>query len=241
MNESLRQLYALHLIDERLNRIRQGLAALDAPPPIALQLQRIEAELGKQEAALRKARADLQDVELQLRTLEEKREADRRKLYGGKVVATRELQALEHEIETLGTAIGAHEERVLEAMERVEPLQAAVDKLREYQKTARERLAALRQTQEEERRRLTADLAQAEPLREPAAREVDPALLRLYDHIRRDKGHPGLAVIQGGSCGNCHTAVPSLVMRKLREEDTILRCDHCTRIYYLPSGESGPA
>ena len=97
----------------------------------------------------------------------------------------------------------------------------------------------MRKTQEAERKRLRADLAQAEPLRPPAASAVDPSLLRRYDHIWRDKGHPGLAVVSGGSCGHCHTSVPGLVMRRLREGTDILQCDNCTRIYYLPPTESG--
>ena len=41
------------------------------PPPLALQLQQIETELGKQEVALRKVKAESQDAELQLRSLKE--------------------------------------------------------------------------------------------------------------------------------------------------------------------------
>ena len=233
MNELLQPLYALHLLDDRIHHARQGIAALDAPPPLAAQQQRIRAELAKQEPALRKARGDLLDAELQLRSLEERREGDRKKLYGGKIVGTRELQALEHEIETLGASIGACEERVLAAMEKVEPLQAAVEKLHHYDKTAEEKLAALRQSQEKDRKRLLADIARDEPLRAEAVKTVDPALLRTYETIRQKRGHPGLAVIEGNACGSCHTSIPTMVLRELREGKKIIQCDNCTRIYYM--------
>jgi predicted nucleic acid-binding Zn-ribbon protein len=170
--------------------------------------------------------------------LEERKKNDHQKLYSGKIVGTRELQALEHEIETLGASISAGEDRVLEAMEKVEPLQAAVDKLRGYKKTAEEQLAALRAKQEVERKRFQADLAQAEPLRAPAAQAVDPSLLRSYEGIRRERKHPGLSVIHANACGHCHTSIPAFVMRRLQEGNEIIQCDNCTRIYYLPAVES---
>jgi uncharacterized protein len=234
MNEHLRDLYELHLVDDRIHHAQQGLAALDVPHPLVQQHQRIVAELGKQEAALAKSKAELQDFELRLRSMESKREADRTKLYGGKIVGTRELQALEQEIHSLDGLIDAGEGKVLEAMEKVEPIQAAVDKLRSYKKSAEEKLAALNSSHEIDRKRFLADLNQSQSLRAQAVENVDPALLKQYDQIRRIKGHPGIAVVQGGACGCCHTSIPTMVMRKLLEGQSIIQCDNCLRIYYLP-------
>lgn len=235
MNPLLDKLYALHLVDDRIHRAQQGLAALEGPPPVAAQLQKINAELAKYEAHLHKIQADLKDAELQLRTLEGKREADKQKLYGGKIVGTRELQALEREIEGLGATIATGEERVLAAMERVEPVQANVNKLKEYKKAAEAKLEADSRTRETERKKFQADMAAAQPLREPAAREVDPELLSSYERVRTRRGHPGLAVVQHASCGQCHNSIPSMVMRKLMEGE-VVTCDTCSRIYYLPPG-----
>jgi predicted nucleic acid-binding Zn-ribbon protein len=233
MNEQLDRLYRLHVVDEHIHRAQQGLKALEEPPPLEAQLQKVKAELARQETLLHKAQADLKDLELQLKSVEGKREQDRQKLYGGKIVGTKELQALEREIESLEHSIGDAEGRVLEAMDKVEPIQANVNKLKEYQSAAEAKLAALGEEREKARRKLQADLITAQPMREPSAREVDPALLTDYEKIRARRGHPGLAVIEGGSCGFCHTSIPSMVMRELRDGD-VLHCDTCSRIYYLP-------
>lgn len=233
MNEQLQRLYALHLVDERIYQARQGLAALEQPHPVAQQLQKILTELQRQETLLHKAQTELRGAELDLKSLEEKRAQDNKKLYGGTLVGTRELQALEREIEGLGRSISAGESRVLEAMERIEPVQANVNKLKEYQKAAEAKLAQVTREREQQKKKLQADHAAAEPLREPAAREADPALLREYERIRARRGHPGLAVVANGSCGQCHTSVPTLVMRDLID-GKVIQCDTCSRIYYLP-------
>lgn len=233
MNESLQRLHALHLIDERIHQARQGLAALEQPHPVEQQIQKIDTERAKQESMLQKTQLSLKDAELQLKSLEQRREQDTQKLYGGKIVGTRELQALEREIEGVGQSIAAGEEKVLAVMERLESVQASVNKLRDYQKAGEAKLAAVQKEREQDRKRLQADLTAAQTLREPAAREVEPGLLSDYERIRARKGHPGLAVIEGGSCGVCHNSIPSMVMRELYE-GKVLHCDTCSRIYYLP-------
>ncbi len=232
MNSSLDALYLLHLVDDRIHRACAGLKALDQPPPLAVQLHRITEELARQEAAQLRARAAQQEAELELKTLEARRDADTKKLYGGQIVATRELQALEHEIAHIGGLISAAEEKVLEAMEAVDPIHSAVEKLRGYRKAAEAKLAATQVEREGERRRLQADLAQAEPLRPPAAAHVDPALLHSYDQIRARRGHPGLALVVNATCGQCHTSVPSLVLSRVRKGE-IVQCDTCNRLYHL--------
>jgi predicted nucleic acid-binding Zn-ribbon protein len=227
-------LYQLYLLDDRLDRARKDLAALDAPLPVAAQLDKILSELSKQEAALRKCNADLKDAEMKLRSLEEKREQDKKRLYGGKVIGTRELQALEREIENLGRSIGEGEDRVLEAMNRVEPFKANVEKLQQYKKAAEEKLAAQKATQEETRKRLKADVAQTEPLRAQAVHAVEPELLQRYEQIRSRYSRPGLSVVRNASCGQCHNAVPSMVMRQLQDRQTVIQCDSCFCIFYLP-------
>jgi predicted nucleic acid-binding Zn-ribbon protein len=234
MNEDLLPLHQLFLMDDRLDRARKELAALDEPLPVAIQRDKIVTELGKYEAALKKATVALREAESDLKALEAKREEDKKKLYGGKIVATRELQALEREIEKLGQSISAGEDRVLEAMSKIEPLQASADKLAQYKKAAEAKLAGLLATQEEKRKRLRADIAQSEPMREIAHQKVEPALLRQYEQIRNRLKRPGLSVISGGACGICHTSVPSMVIRRLQESDDIIQCDTCNCIYFLP-------
>ncbi|MBW3625055.1 MAG: hypothetical protein KY468_16780 [Armatimonadetes bacterium] len=237
MNEAMQKLHDLHRIDERIHRVQKNLAALEEPPPLTAQLKKVIAELERQEAMLQKAQVNLREAELNLKSLEAKREQDRQKLYSGKMVGTRELQALEREIENLGNAVSAAEERVLEAMEQIEPLQANVGKLKEYQANGEAKLDSLQREREQARKKLQADLAEARPLRDPAAQAVEPGLLNTYEKIRARLGHPGLSVVTGGACGFCHTSLPSFVMREL-QEGKVLQCDSCSRIYYLPEAES---
>ena len=234
MDERFGKLYELHMVDDRFHAAQRAMAALDQPPPVAEQHQRIVAELARQEPLLARLRDALQSEEAELKALEKKQKADTKKLYGGEIVATRELQGLQHELETLAVAISAHEEKVLAWMEKVDPVQAGVETLKQYQAAAERKLAEHHKSCLSERRRLRADLAAAEPLRAPAAAAVEEELLKLYELIRRQKGHPGMAVVRDGGCGQCHTSVPGMVMRRLREGSEAVQCDNCSRIYYLP-------
>jgi predicted nucleic acid-binding Zn-ribbon protein len=206
--------------------VRAELAALAADDATAVPA-RARAEAARDEAAQRQAQ-----LEAEL-TATEQRSADHsRRLYGGEVSASRELQAMAADIESLNRRASDLQDAVLEVLDEREPLDAAVATL-DAERAGRvaRRAVALEELARAEVE-LEAEMAELDDRRAVAAEGVTPELLAMYDRIRRQLGGIGAAPLVGNHCGGCHLVLPATELDRLKYQsaDDVVTCDNCGRI-----------
>lgn len=173
-----------------------------------------------------------QALEDELASTEERSRSVSARLYGGEVSASRDLQAMAADIESLKVRASGLEDRVLMVLEEREPLDASV-------MAADEELAALAE------RRRVADAAMAEAggavaaelerlleERRSAVSGVPADLLADYERIRARSGGIGAARLIGSRCDGCHLTMPSMELDRIRHAppDAVVHCDECGRI-----------
>jgi uncharacterized protein len=228
-------LVALQDLDTAIGRHRHQRAHLPERAELA--------EIDQQAAGLRSAAAEIMPVrdrmaerqaelEGDLAATEERAAAVSRRLYGGEVRASRELQALAADIDGLEARASALEDQVLELMEEREPLDTRLGNLSSE-------LAAL----EQRRRGLAAALATSEAAvdqqlgdldrrREAAARVVPADLAATYDRLRARLGGVAVARLVGNHCDGCHLTLPAAELDRIRHlpDGEVVTCDQCGRI-----------
>jgi predicted nucleic acid-binding Zn-ribbon protein len=201
------------------------------------------AAIDQEAARLRSAAAEVTEVrdpmverqaalEADLGATEERAAAVSRRLYGGEVSASRELQALAADIDGLKARASELEDQVLEVMEEREPLDTRLNDLSTE-------LAGL----EQRRQGLAADLAVSEAAvdeqlgdlgrqREAAVRAVPPELVATYDRLRGRLGGVAVARLVGGHCDGCHLTLPAAELDRIRHlpDSEVVTCDQCGRI-----------
>jgi predicted nucleic acid-binding Zn-ribbon protein len=144
----------------------------------------------------------------------------------------KDLQALQHEVETLASRQAALEDIQLEVMERLEQatadrdraqaeitgLDAQIEQVAGRRETA---LAALAQEQDAEQRE-----------RENSAAGLGADLLALYERIREAGGGIGAARLSQRRCEGCRLELSTTDLGVFRAaaEDAVLRCEECGRI-----------
>ncbi|MGH9057342.1 MAG: zinc ribbon domain-containing protein [Acidimicrobiales bacterium] len=205
---------------------RATLAEMDKRAAI-LEATLEEATSVRDEVACRQVAAE-QD----LAATEQRRAAVSRRLYSGEVSASRELQAMSADVESLGARVSSLEDRILEILEEREPLDARVGEL----EAEKDKLAA-------ERQEAVASLGSGEEAidvileglasqRAEAAALVPPALLSDYEGIRARLGGVGAARLVGSRCDGCHLTLPATEMDRIRHlpEGELVTCDQCGRI-----------
>jgi uncharacterized protein len=232
---ALGALLVLQDLDTSLDQHRRRRASLQPRAELAaLDLRLADAARRR---ALIVARRDVfatrqEILERDLGTTEARRAEISRRLYGGTISATRELQAMAAEVESLTSRASGLEDQVLEVMEEQEPLDAevaTVDREKDHLLAARAevegRLSAAEAAIDAEVEVITGQLADA-------VSEVPADLLALYQQLRERLGGVGAARLVGASCGGCHLALPATEVDRLRRQapDAILFCDHCGRI-----------
>ena len=180
---------------------RAELAAVDRQLG-ALELRTKEVRLQRDELGDRQAA-----LEQQIEASRTRREALEKRLFSGQVVASRELQAMNEEVKHLARHISELEDREIEVMEALEPL----DRELQAGEATRARSTTTpsgcgRPSPPPRRRSMPSSPRRTRPAPPPPRRVRDDLLAR-YEQLRSKLGGTGAARLVGGSCSGCHLAL----------------------------------
>lgn len=230
LRAELAKLHALQQIDYQLYQREQALKGLDSGETRKAEAIALLKRHDTATAALQKATASQQDLELAVKSLETKRATVHHKLYSGRVTNPKELGDLQKDEEMIDAQIGQQEERLLEAMDVTEAAKKTADALAAALSVAKKRWQDIMAKTKAETARLTHEIAALQPLRAERAAVVDRTLLRRYDEIRSRREGVGMAVTGNDSCPACHIKLTTQVINRLRAAEELTLCDNCGRI-----------
>nr|WP_246304318.1 C4-type zinc ribbon domain-containing protein [Nocardioides thalensis] len=184
-------------------------------------------------AAQEKADADVEQVKA-------RRQRDQQRIDSGAIANPKDIERMQHEMETLERRISVLEDEELEVMEQLEEAQGLLRRLQEEMHATDERLAELTGARDVQAGEVKAELALVETRRAPIVAELPDDLLALYEKLRASKGGVGAAALRARQCGGCMlTLDPSEIARiKGLGDDEVVRCEECQRILVRTS-ESG--
>ncbi len=237
------KLLDLQAVDAEVDQLRHRLARL----PQEAEIVELTRSRGRTLGQLR----DQQIVVDDLTTAQEKADADveqvkaRRKrdqdrMDAGQISNPKDLERMQHEMETLERRISVLEDEELEVMEQLEEAQAQLRRLQEEMHGTEERLAALTEARDQQAGEVTAELTVVATRRDPLVAELPADLLALYEKLRTAKGGIGAAALRARQCGGCMISLdPSELARiKTLATDEVVRCEECQRIL-VRTTESG--
>jgi predicted nucleic acid-binding Zn-ribbon protein len=230
MNQALNALYQLQEVDSALALANKRLNALDkgAAEQAATESSRALHERTEQER--HDTARDLHDSELELKTLEAHKATFEKKLNSGKVTNWKELQDLQSEIDALGRQRSNLDERILTLMDQLETRRAAEVQTAAALRAAEEALAGKQAQYKADGRKWALRIQQLTAEREELAKPVAPGLMARYESIRKSKGGVGIAKLVGNDCSACHTSLPSGVVTRVENTESIETCENCGRM-----------
>jgi len=169
--------------------------------------------------------AELSDVERRLGDLD-------RRMRSGAVTASRELQAMAEQVESLKRRRSTLEDADLEVMEQVEPVEAEVVAFQDRWATLDREASELRGAVADLEAGVNRELAAVVAARQEAADAVAPELLKTYERLRQRLGGVGAAPLVGASCGGCHLTLSAGELDRIRHAppDEVITCEQCGRI-----------
>ncbi|MGI8757274.1 MAG: zinc ribbon domain-containing protein [Acidimicrobiales bacterium] len=221
--------------DTRLDQLHH----LQATLPERAARDQIRSDLEATVDALAVETATLEDLARAQKRLDDevaslgaKRAGFHDRLYGGSVTNPRELQDLQDEIEALGRRIRALEDREIEIMEQVEPVEARLGVLSATRTDQELALGAAETALTVAEAELVVAIDTEGAGRATAAGLVSDDLLATYDKLRAGLGGVAVARLVGNQCGGCHltlSAMESARLRKLGVEE-MASCEECGRI-----------
>lgn len=229
---TISDLYALQETDSALDQARAGLEAADERLADTSEVDEARAEFADREADWRRAELAEREVELELEALREKIQPLEERLYGGSVRNPKELDDLQHDVESLKRRQSGIEDRALEAMAVTEEAQGALDAARARLRETETARAGENDRLAEERERLLAEIARLEVRREPQAGALDAASLRLYEALRSTRHGRAVVRVERGLCQGCRISLPTHVLTRARSGGSLVQCPSCERVLY---------
>ncbi len=193
-----------------------------------------------------RAQTDVTDLDREQRRMEAdvdqvrlRSDRDQQRMRAGAVPA-KELESLQHEVQTLARRQSDLEDAVLELMERREDADARAARLGgevDRVRSERDAAAAARDAAFAE---IDAELATQAARREATAATIPADLLTLYEKVRATAGGVGAAALRKRRCEGCHLELAGTELRAARTAppDAVLRCENCRRIL-VRTPESG--
>ena len=169
-----------------------------------------------------------------------RRDRDRSRLDQGLVTNPRDLERMQHEMESLERRITTLEDEELEVMARLEDAQRSLADLTHQLGDADDRRIKLEKARDARYAEIDAELTQLATQRGPVADSVPADLLALYDRLRAAKNGVGAAALRARQCGGCMLSLDNAEVGKIRAaaDDEVLRCEECQRIL-VRTDESG--
>jgi len=146
--------------------------------------------------------------------------------------AAKELQAIQHELDSLAQRQSVLEDAELEVMERLEAAQSRVAEL----EADEERVSAELAEATGRRDRLVAELddeaGREQQARVNAAAGLSAELLALYEKVREQSGGIGAARLYQRRCEGCRLELNTTDINRIRAaaDDAVIRCEECRRI-----------
>lgn len=213
-------------LDDKTKRARQVEDALATDP----QLDAARAANDAAQKRFASLRAQLNDRELEAKTLEAKIAEIEARLYGGRVTNPKELDSVEKDLQMHKRQRNALDDKVLGLMDEVEQAQQqaaqAAHALAQAQVTRANDLERLAR----ERDALSARLAALDEARAQTRAALAAESLRTYDRLRQTKAGRAVAPIKRDACSACGVAVPSGLLQRVREGTEMVLCSGCGRI-----------
>lgn len=235
------RLLELQALDTTLAQLTHRLNSL----PEQTDIDRMEREAPELEADVVRARTEVSDLEREVAKAEaavqlvrDRAARDQQRLEAG-TGSAKDLQGLQHELESLARRQGVLEDEELEVMERVEQAQRTESAAATAQEEHAARLAELRGIREEKAAAITAERDEVAAGREAITADLSGELLALYERLRTQTGQ-GAAPLQQRRCGGCRLELNAVDLGRIRgaAEDEVLRCEECGRIL-VRTAESG--
>ena len=203
------------------------------------ELEAVRARMAELDSSTRDSRAQRKELTERQAVLEEQIERSRarraeieKRMFAGSVTASRELQAMDEEVRHLVRHISELEDREIEVMEEIEPLDGVLQAADVEQDALENRALVLTRTIIESEVSIDAELEAEQVARDGAAASVPEGLLARYETLRRKLGGTGAARLVGSSCSGCHLVLPSMEVERIRRAppDEIVTCEQCGRI-----------
>lgn len=237
MGQAIRNLLALQEVDLRVISLNDEKSKLlDSINEKRSELERRRREFDEREAQRKQLKLGMKKLDGELAEASEHiRKLESQQIH---VKTNQEYKALNKEIYEAKARKLRIEDTLLQKMELQEQEKFGIKEGSEQLNAHAAQLERENTETEEKLGEIDRGLVALQGKRSEVASGTEDSLLKLYDRIFKSK-NPVIVPVVNRTCQGCHLAVPAGVESVLRRHQSqIVTCENCSRILYVPEGES---
>ena len=232
MSISLRHLYRLQQVDLTVAEVLEQLERLKKEVlPEENQYASLERQLNEYNNQKEKTRKQQRIDELELASLQAEKKKIETQLYGGKTTNPKELSQWQRDLEILNSKINIREEKVLEALIKIEELDKEIKPYSEMLKDIQSKLSNAKVEKENELNRIKSIIDECKEKRNKILPNIDEDIFPVYERLLKKKGGIAVTKIQNDICGGCFVHLPEGVVKRVQNRE-LQHCPQCGRILY---------
>ncbi|MGB3829463.1 MAG: C4-type zinc ribbon domain-containing protein [Ornithinimicrobium sp.] len=205
---------------------------------LSVELESAQSEVVRTATAHEDVQRELRKADADVQLVRDRVTRDQARLDVG-VGSAKDLQGIQHELQSLARRQGILEDEELEVMERAESTEQAMERARGHEAEVTREIEVTTAQRDDKQADLAVDRDRIEATRADRVAAVGSDLIALYDKIRARSGS-GAAPLTARRCGGCHIELHNTDLSRIREaaDDEVLRCEECGRIL-VRTEESG--
>jgi hypothetical protein len=221
--------------DTALDQLRHRREAL--PERVALvdigdRRTRLGRSMGEVQSQVDELAGRQHHLEVQIAATAKRRHEIEERMRSGAISASRDLQAMDHEVAQLAERQAHLEEEELVLLEEQEPLDARLEEERTASAALVAEAARLESVIAEAETEIDAAIAAEVAIRDGLFPGLPPELAERYELLRSRLGGVGAARLMGDRCDGCHLTLPSVEVERIRRLPAaeFATCPQCDRI-----------
>ncbi len=228
------QLYQLQQFDSQVDVANKRLKEISASLVETEALKQARTELEEAEATRSRAGASMTDLDLEVKSLQQKIVQHERRLYSGKLVNPKEAASLQDEIASTKRWHSKREEDLLEAMIELEEAEAAHQARQKAYDEIKSNWGTDQASLLQEQAKLQAQVVELSKSRKSVVQFINDKDLTQYERLRKKKVGISVASIEDRNCLSCGVILSSRLCQQARSDDSRLYyCEGCGRIIHI--------
>ncbi|MEO3938912.1 C4-type zinc ribbon domain-containing protein [Dermatophilaceae bacterium Soc4.6] len=199
----------------------------------------LDTDLANARVAVSDVQRDVDKAEADVQLVRDRAARNQSRLDAG-TGSPKDLQALQHELESLARRQLELEDAEIDIMEKAEELSARASALEASRADLTVTLGELEAARDAGLSTLASEREQVASQRDAIRPGVDEALLALYEKVRGNSGGVGAAELRQRRCGGCRLELNGGDLQRITTAapDEVVRCEECGRIL-VRTPESG--
>jgi predicted nucleic acid-binding Zn-ribbon protein len=217
---------------DQLRHRRDALPERAALAEIGRSRSQLDRSMGELQAQVDELAGRQRRLEEQIAATAKRRHEIEQRMRSGAISASRDLQAMDHEVVQLAERQSHLEEEELILLEEQDPLDARLDEDRAAVTSLALEADRLMSAIAEAETEIDAAIAGEVEVRQQLASGLPPELAERYEFLRSHLGGVGAARLVGDRCDGCHLTLPSVEVERIRRlpPDEFATCPQCDRI-----------